>query len=562
MSESKLQLLLSNPESGPTVPEGLSAELLQVAPAPSPAKKMAFRTSMIQSPQDLPSQRWALIAPDPSVPNMRRKGSDLVRWVEQLVAHRAAQQGCPVRPPYFVPPYMDMEDAAHWYETQYMQEPDPLKRPRYLLILGDLDEVSFELQMFLASLDLFVGRITFETEEQFRNYVDKVIHWEQPRAQPVVGESWLWGVRDGSKATTLGELGLIEPLELRLKNNSYPYMGSPYRHPQSLNPPSRDSFLQATRTSVPTFLLSLSHGVGKSVSEWGSVTRQRECQGGLYFGSNEVLYAKDLATGPFLPGGFWFYFACFGAGTPRVSTYSHWMKLLLSSSSAPTEKVKRQLEAIQGVIPPDSSVGGRPFIAALPQAVLANPEGPIGVIGHVDLAWSYSFGDTLGKQTASFHLSRFADTIGSLAQATRIGLAFHSLLNHLAAINSQLLAKYDAEARNAKDGVGIKCDPTERTRLWMLRQDLGCYILLGDPAAPFPIGAPTPSAIYSGVGPTSPEEISRRERAVLACLASPSSHDQIAAQCGVDPATFAGWIAAYTAAGRAALAGLIRSPAQ
>ena len=53
MSESKLQLLLSNPDSGPTVPEGLSDELLQVAPAPSPAKKMAFRTSMIHSAQDL-----------------------------------------------------------------------------------------------------------------------------------------------------------------------------------------------------------------------------------------------------------------------------------------------------------------------------------------------------------------------------------------------------------------------------------------------------------------------------------------------------------------------------
>lgn len=184
------------------------------------------------------------------------------------------------------------------------------------------------------------------------------------------------------------------------------------------------------------------------------------------------------------------------------------------------------------------------------------------MIGHVDLAWSYSFGDKLGEQSASFHLSRFADTIDSLAQATRIGLAFHSLLNHLAAINTKLLAKYDAEAMAAKDGVGIKYDPTERTRLWMLRQDLGCYILLGDPAAPFPIGAPTPSAMYSGVGPTSLDEISRRERAVLACLASPTTHDQIAAQYGVDPATFAGWIAAYTAAGRSALAGLVRSPAQ
>ncbi len=562
MSEPKLQLLLSDPDSGPTVPEGLSAELLQKAPAPSSAKRMAFRTSIIHAAHDLASQKWALIAPDPSIPNLRRKGSDLVRWVERLVAHRAAQQGCPVRPPYFVPPYMDMEDAALWYETQYMREPDPLQRPRYLLILGDLDEVSFELQMFLGSIDLFVGRLTFETEEQFRSYVDKVIHWEQPRTQPVVGQSWLWGVRDGSKATRLGEQVLLEPLELRCKNSSHPYLSAPQRHPQSLDLPCRDGFLRAARTDVPTFLLSLSHGAGKSVSAWGSVTKQRECQGGLYFGPQDVLYAADVATGPFLPGGFWFYFACFGAGTPRVSTYSHWMKTLLSGSGAKSDSIGRQLAAIQRVIPPDSSGGGRPFIAALPQAVLANPEGPIGVIGHVDLAWSYSFGDALGEQTASFHLSRFADTIGSLAQGTRIGLAFRSLLDHLAAINSQLLAKYNAEAMIEKEGLGIKRDPTERIRLWMLRQDLGSYILLGDPAASFPIGAPTPSAIYSGVEPSSPEEISRREKAVLALLASPTAPEQIAERYGVDPATLTGWSAAYTAAGRAALAGLIRSPAK
>ncbi len=278
-----------------------------------------------------------------------------------------------------------------------------------------MDEVSFELQMFLGSLDLFVGRLTFDTEEQFRSYVDKVIHWEQPRVQPVVGEAWLWGVRDGSSATKLGEQGLLAPIEQRCQNNPYPYLRLPRRHPLSLEPSSRDNFLRSTNTSVPTFLLSLSHGAGKSASAWGSVAKQRQCQGGLYFGPNEVLYAADVATGPFLPGGFWFYFACLGAGTPRVSTYCLWMKLLLSSGEVQTESVRLQLEAIQSVIPPDSSVGGRPFVAALPQAVLANPEGPIGVIGHVDLAWSYSFGDKLGSQTCqAFHVSRFVDTIGSL----------------------------------------------------------------------------------------------------------------------------------------------------
>ncbi len=109
-----------------------------MAPVPSGAKPSSFRSSMSHSASDLGLARSG---PDRArsvfFPNLRRKGSDLLRWVERLVAHRAAQQGCPVRPPYFVPPNMDQEDAAAWYQTQYMQDPDPLKRPRYLLIWGD-----------------------------------------------------------------------------------------------------------------------------------------------------------------------------------------------------------------------------------------------------------------------------------------------------------------------------------------------------------------------------------------------------------------------------------------
>ena len=56
----------------------------------------------------------------------------------------------------------------------------------------------------------------------------------------------------------------------------------------------------------------------------------------------------------------------------------------LSSESAFSGSVAAVLKSL-----PES--GQRPFLAALPQAALSNPEGPLGVLAHMDLAWTYAF---------------------------------------------------------------------------------------------------------------------------------------------------------------------------
>src|SRR6185436_10307699 len=148
-------------------------------------------------------------------------------------------------------------------------------------------------------------------------------------------------------------------------------------------------------------LLSVSHGLGAPRGGWKSGGEQRALQGALALGGGDVLSAAELRDKRFLAGGMWFCLACFGAATPAESVYHAWLSLL-AEQGAHTGR----LEAVLKSLP---KPGERPFVAALPQAALANPEGPLAVIGHVDLAWTYAF--TGGKALTESRRTRILSAI-------------------------------------------------------------------------------------------------------------------------------------------------------
>src|SRR5262249_30467100 len=90
--------------------------------------------------------------------------------------------------------------------------------------------------------------------------------------------------------------------------------------------PSPDELLAAATAADPAVLLSMSHGDGAPRAGWASTDEQRRLQGAMSFGRGGVLAGHDLATRPFLPGGIWFMFACYGAGTPDTSVYRPWLE--------------------------------------------------------------------------------------------------------------------------------------------------------------------------------------------------------------------------------------------
>jgi hypothetical protein len=182
--------------------------------------------------------------------------------------------------------------------------------------------------------------------------------------------------------------------------------------------------------------------------------------------------------------------ACYGAGTPDVSAYRHWLENLasLNEFSGPATAVLKGLPR----------AGERPFIAALPQAVLRNPEGPLAFMGHIDLAWTYSFTE-LDSGNAEDRPGKFIQIISELLRGNRTGIGFRALMLALGKTNSELTTIYDRQAMNP--GADPKLE-ARRGHLWMLRQDLAAYMVLGDPAVRLPVNPNAKAGVTPSATPS------------------------------------------------------------
>ncbi|HYH98599.1 hypothetical protein [Hyalangium sp.] len=546
-----LELLLAHADGcRPVLQRGLAEGTLRSAPRPEPLEPPEILWDASGDPHLLPRQRWGLIAPQGP------EGDRLLALVELLKRRREEEQGAPARV-YRVPRGLDGPAAARWKKRVFRSKDVPdSERPRYLLLLGDLDQVPLELQQVLSS-DAFVGRLAFPTAEGYEAYVTKVLRWEDTPSREPRARLLFFSSRDGTSATELGHRGLIQP-SLAACRERQQVGGFPKAELTELagegSTPAAQLLAQAAEPR-PSVLFSLSHGLGPPREGWDSPARQRELQGALVLPGGQSLTGAELASRPFLPGGIWFCFACYSAGTPAQSTYAHWLSQLppgvdLDATRVLASVLRREVE--------------RPFIAALPQAVLANPEGPLAVMGHVDLAWAWSYLDQ-GRDTSS----HFFGLLHALAEGRRAGVALSTLLRFLIETSIELTTLYDQEAKALRAGSPSPVDPVARAYLWMLRQDLAGYILLGDPAVRLPLASARVEAsvprshldAMASVGlagfelpaPPAPEPTAA-EQAVIELLAGKGTLADIAARHGIAPGELCQWEELYRAAGRAALA--------
>ncbi len=506
--------------------------------------------SLSASANDLAAQRWAVIAPEGP------EGDALIAAVHRLIAARGQQQDAPVRE-YRTPPRMRAEEAARWRKQVFQaSERDPADLPRYQLILGDLHQVSAELQAMQAT-DGFVGRLAFDRREHYEAYVDKLLASERGPSEPAP-RAIFHTVHDGTAATRIGHRALVEPaLELVNEMQARRRLGFPAVASLSGDPddPSRDDLLRDA-AAAGSVLFSVSHGEGAPRRGWRSPAEQRARQGAMSFGANGQLTGDDLTNAAFLPGGLWFMLACFGAGTPSASKYRRWLDALLAHG-----QFQGRPEVVLGSLP---RAGEAPFIAALPKAALASPRGPLGFIGHVDLAWTYAFRE-LDTGKATNRPQRFVQTLASALRGDRLGVAFHELYRFLAQTNTELTTLDEDEV----------ADPIRRAHLWMLRSDLAGYVLLGDPAARLPVSgaatasAPVPeaprnlddeAAALFGFGvqrsaPAAPREpaLATIEAAIGDLLAGTASVDAVARRHGLDARMLTGLFERYRQGGRAAI---------
>jgi WD40 repeat protein len=501
MSTSNLHLLLAYAEDPRPVLDGglpLASVLSEPPPRPLPGPGQLYDIG--GDPNQLSAQRWDVIAPEGS------RGRELVERVKPLIKRRAEQQGAKVRI-YQVPPGMDAVAAEEWRKRVLRASSVPKReQPRYLLVLGHPHEVSFELQQQLG-VDSYVGRLAFERPEDYRAYVEKVLRWEglpsRERARTL-----FFTAHDRSPALEQAYQWLVQP-NLGLARSEQQRGTLPVQQVVELCGGREDyapedaarRLLEGTREVAASVLFTVSHGMGspRAGEPWRDALEQRLNQGALGLGRDgqrrrHSLRADMVGKGAFLPGGIWFLFACFGVGTPTRSTYLPWLERLKA-------RFPQQERAIADILA-SAPVDGRGFVSALPMTALANPEGPLAVIGHLDLAWTYAFMEPTGLSRSP----RFFDVLGQLVQARRAGVALDVLTRATSEVSVELTQRYQRDYEAARTGGRAPEDPLGRALLWMSRHDLAGYVLLGDPAVQLPASPQAPVSVQPS--PVAPPSVS------------------------------------------------------
>jgi hypothetical protein len=473
LAEDKLYLLLDREGGNEQFAHGLTLDDIAIdVPSPVPPAKVKTRHLFNENKDanSLVFQKWGVIVPKGD------RGTELFGYIADLVAWREKEQGMKVVP-FEVEPNMDAAAAVDWV-VNTLSQIDKEDRPRYLLILGDLHEVSAELQVALSTR-YFAGRLAFANPDDYRAYVAKVIRHEKAEPTAKHCKALLYATRydnhDLARAMKDAERKLIDPLlELSSERHENGKIPARFEMRNTQEVSNKEEMLGVVRSApLPSLFLSVSHGHGASRDR--PEAEKRSIQGALAFDGHVYLTAEDAKSGPFLPGGFWFMFACYGAGTPKRSAYQHWYNV-----QDVTENLPKSDE--------------NPYIAALPKAALANPDGPLAIVGHLDLAWASSYNAAAGFRNQAARFTELAD-IANKKDWRRVGPIFGDFIRDLVDVDTKIMNAIDAE----KAGDSPPMDRRKRTNLWMLRQDLAAYILLGDPAAylPFARRVPRPACASS-----------------------------------------------------------------
>ena len=532
---SRLYPLLVQARTGaPVLAEGLGPATTQRAASPE-ALAPAAAVKRRGDPGDLRRQRWGIIAP------VGDDGDRLLDLVAPLIERRRDQQGAEVRI-YRAPSGLSLAEAARWKKRHYYAAGTlETSVPAYQLILGDLHQVPLSIQQVQSSEGM-VGRLAFDDDHSYRAYVDKLIRWEQRPAESERADAVLYTVRDRSPATRQGFTSLMGPgaALLGTGQRTGEVRAGEIRRAGSRRP-SADEFWRAGQGERPGVLFSLGHGQGAPGDGWLSVHEQRREQGALSLGRGERIAAEDLAERAFLPGGIWFMLACFGAGTPARSVYQPWLRSLVDADMCGPEALDHIVRSL--------SLSGAPFIAALPKAALANPEGPLAVIGHIDLAWSYGFLDL--DDGPRSRPGRFMNVVQRMLAGARVGFGFQGLYRFLNEVQTELTALYAERSEGRAADGDARARLARLSHLWMLRHDLAGYILLGDPAVRLPIRGRTEPAerIPSSVGTA----VDEREIAIGMVLSQRFTPRRVAKEHGMNEDQLLRLVERYRRAGRAAI---------
>jgi len=340
---------------------------------------------------------------------------------------------------------------------------DPEKVPYYLLIVGDPEAIPYRFQ-FQLDVQYAVGRIYFDTLEEYAAYAQRVV---QAETQPpfLARRATFFNVSNpNDRATQLSATKLIAPLSASMAADQPDWDISVLTPADSTK--ARLGSILSGGAETPSVLFTASHGMGfpngdpRQLPHGGALLCQDWPGPGAHKGkipTDFYFAADDVSSNANLLGMMAFFFACYGAGTPKLDEFAHKM----------------------GQRP---QIAPHSFLARLPRRLLT--QGALAAVGHVERAWGTSFIWGNKEQIAVFESS-----FKRLMEGAPIGNAFEYFNERYAELSSDLSSELE------EINFGGEPNKEKLAGMWTANNDARSYVIIGDPATRLPVKA-------SGAAPT------------------------------------------------------------